>query len=530
MVLASFVIVPVLSGVVIYLLPKEMLKFNVVAVELAMCAIVCFSLFNLAQGEKHRVLLGANDAILGISLTADKNTYLLIALSIILFSLCFIYSLSDAFFTREFAMLFFMLQGLLCGVFLSDDLFNIYVLLEVATVIVALLIMFKREARSIYDGMIYLLSQVVCMVFYLFGVGYMYKIFGVLSIEQISLMISEVPSDELVMPFAFMMTGICLKSAFFPLFSWLPRAHGTPSAPSAVSAILSGLYVKNGIYLFFVMFNLFSPVLNMENYFIIIASITAICGFVMAIVQTDFKLILAFHTISQIGLIALAFSVGTENARIGAFYHLINHAFFKSLLFLAAGVIIKNYATRDIRKMQGVLKTMPLAAISVIVGVLGITGAPFFNGSVSKYFMQSGAQGTAVEFIMHVINAGTILSFTKILHILPGKKQTALSEGKISALKKFTLIILSAFCLLGGVFGQNVISFIADKQFEIDMVSYAQKALVFFVMSACCYAFYKFVIAKNNGIYKFQKYSLNFQQIVMAMLVFFIATAIFASF
>ncbi len=530
MILASFVIVPILSGVIIYLLPKVMLKFNVIIVEMIMFTTVCFSLFNLGQGEKIRVLLGAEDIILGISLTADKTTFILIALSIILFGLCFVYSINDTFFSREFAMLFLILQGLLCGVFLSDDLFNIYVLLEVATVVVAILIMFKREARSIYDGMIYLLSQVVCMVFYLFGVGYMYKVFGVLSIEQISLVISEVPKQELIMPFAFMMTGICLKSAFFPLFSWLPRAHGTPSAPSIVSAILSGLYVKNGIYLFFVMFNLFSPVLDIADYFAVIASITAICGFVMAIVQTDFKLVLAFHTISQIGLIALGFCMDSEMAKTGAFYHLINHAFFKSLLFLSAGIIIKSYQTRDIRKMHGVLKTLPFAGFGVIIGVLGITGAPLFNGSVSKYFMQSGAQGLPAEYIMHIINAGTILSFIKILHILPGEKQEAISAQKINIPKKITLLLLSAACLFGGVFGQEIASFIADKPFEIGIASYAQKTAVYFVMMLAGYLIYKFIIAKKPYIYKFQKYSLNFQQIVMAMLAFFITTIVFVGF
>ncbi len=529
MVLLSFIIVPILSGVIIFLLPKKVLNICVFAVEVIMFTSLYFAFSNVLQNGKISVLLGSDEFILGISLTAGLHNIILIALSLILFFSCLIYSMKDGFWGKEFAMLFLILQGLLCGVFLADDLFNIYVLLEVATVVVAILIMFKRDSRSIYDGMIYLLSQVMCMVFYLFGTGYMYKIFGVLSIEQISLMIGEVDANELILPFAFMMTGICLKSAFFPLFSWLPRAHGTPSAPSAVSAILSGLYVKNGIYLFFVVFNLFAPVLNTEIFFITIASITAVCGFVMAIIQTDIKLILAFHTISQIGLIAFGFSINNEYAQLGAFYHLINHAFFKSLLFLAAGMVIKQYKTRDIRKIHGVFKTMPVVGIGIVFGVLGITGAPLFNGSISKYMLQSGVNNILFEYILHIINAGTILSFIKLSHILFGKKQNMPTQNKPDYLKNTVLITLSAICLLGGVFGAQILGFINGNFITINPYSYLEKAIIYFAMVIICYFIYKYIIVKNPKIYKLQKHSLNFQQIVMCMLAFFIVTIVFTS-
>ncbi len=530
MILLSFIIIPVLCGIIIYLLPKKMLIFNVLFVEALMFAALFYSFMLLEQNGIISVLLGSDISFLGISLIAGKHNLILIALSLVLFTVCFFYSFKDDFFNNEFAMLFLVLQGLLCGVFLSDDLFNLYVLLEVATVVVAILIMFKRDSRSIYDGMIYLLSQVMCMLFFLFGVGYMYRIFGVLSIEHIQKAMPYVNSNELIMPFAFMMTGICLKCAFFPLFSWLPRAHGTPSAPSAVSAILSGLYVKNGIYLFSITITLFAPALDISQYFIILACVTAICGFAMAIVQTDIKLILAFSTISQIGLIALGFAINTEQSQLGAFYHLVNHAFFKSLLFLCAGMVIKQYKTRDIRKMHGVLKNMPIVGIGIISGILGITGAPFFNGSISKYMIQSGAVGSFAEYILYIINAGSILVFLKLAHILFGKKPENIIIETSDRFKNTAILFLSLICLLGGVFGANAMSYISGYSVIINPVSYAEKAIIYFITLAICFAVYKFIIIKKPQIYLLQKHSLNFQQIVMAMLAFFIVTTVVISF
>ncbi len=521
MLLVNFVLLPIAAGVVAYIMPKMQARIFAVICEVALTVLAVLLYENVAQNGTVRNILGAQNSVLGIMLIADMQKVMLIGLCIFLFFVSFIYTMREDYFDKKFTMLFLILQGLLSGVFLSDDLFNIYVLLEVATVVVAILIMFKRDICSIYDGMIYLMSQVICMVFYLFGIGYMYKIFGVLSIEQISQMVPHVDGDQLAVPFAFIMTAVCLKSAFFPLSSWLPRAHGTPSAPSAVSAILSGLYVKNGIYLFIVFFNLFAPAINSTAFFTVISTLTAVCGFVLAIIQTDIKLILAYHTVSQIGLIALGFCVPGEAGYMGAMYHLVCHGVFKSLLFLCAGMIIKQYKTRDIRNIKGVMKTMPFVGIATLIGVLGITGAPLFNGSVSKYFIQYGAKGTFIELLIYVINFGTVLSFVKYSHILVGGKNIAIKQD---VFKKIAIFVLSAACILGGVFGVGFINTFLGGNVYIDMGLYAEKIVVYIIFVVCAALVYEFIIKKNKQIFKLNKIVFNFQQIIMAMLVFFVAT------
>jgi multicomponent Na+:H+ antiporter subunit D len=121
----------------------------------------------------------------------------------------------------------------------------------------------------------------------------------------------------LYLPYALILTAVCLKAALMPLFSWLPKAHGTPSAPSVVSAVLSGLYVKNGIYLFIRCQSAFQPI-DVSTFFLVAGAVTAIAGAVFAIAQSDIKLILSYHTVSQIGLIMVALNMGSETAAVGA--------------------------------------------------------------------------------------------------------------------------------------------------------------------------------------------------------------------
>ncbi len=526
MILTFFIIIPILAGVAIYVLPKVSFGLFLCFFEIPLLLLAIFTFVNVTiYGEMHNIL-GAESSVLGIELIADRYSSFLVILSITLFFLSTFYTLRDSFLDKKFIMLFLILQGLLCGIFLTDDLFNIYVLLEVATVIVAILIMFKKDSYSIYDGMIYLFSQIVCMIFYLFGVGYLYKIFGVLSISEIEKVIHLVDPSELVLPFSFIMTGICLKSAFFPLFSWLPSAHGTPSAPSAVSAILSGLYVKNGIYLFFVFTSLFGNSIDLSWFFLIVGGLTAVLGFIFAIGQSDIKLILAFHTISQIGLIAVGLSFESEISNIGALYHIVNHAIFKSLLFLGAGAIIKEYGTRNIKQIRGVLKRIPYAGFTTLIGILAITGAPLLNGSISKYFIQYGVKGTTYEHLVTLINIGTAISFVKYSQILWGD---AKRTENTRIYKRITLVALAVLCVLGGIFGNQLVNLVFDVDLTINIVSYLEKTLIYAVTMFGAYLFYKFYLSKSRLVYKLSDFSMNFLQIVLCMVLFYITITLSTS-
>ena len=528
MLLVWFVLAPIFTGVICYKLNRHISKYLIVFIQLLLAALVVYSFTQIVDNGFISEVLGANNSILGIELVADRFSIIMVGLAVFLFTGAFFYTFSDDFFDEKFAMLFMIFQGLICGIFLSDDIFNIFVLIEAATVIVAILIMFKKDRRTIYDAIVYLLSQTVGMAFYLFGVGYLYKIFGVLSIGAIRESIHLVEASQLVLPFVFILTAISLKCAFFPLFSWLPRYHAPYSSPFAVSAILSGLYVKSGIYLFIRFSSLFSPVIQMPDFFIVISIMTAICGFLLALVQNDIKLILAYSTVSQMGLIALGLNVSNEISWLGSMFHILNHAIFKSLLFLTSGIIVDVYGTRDIRELRGVIKRMPVVGITTLLGILAITGAPFFNGSISKYFIQYGVKGTFLEYIIMLINMGTTIVFIKYATILWGKSKEKKQE--VGANKSFVVALLAALCLAMGIFSTRIISLLFGIDVSIDFFLYLEKIGIYFLTVALAFLFYQYVISRNDKIHVFAKTSLTFPQIISLMIVFFVvlllATAI----
>ncbi len=394
-----------------------------ITVQSALLAIAIYLLVQVRLYGPISSALGDYDRWLSINLVGgDEISLLFVVLTCFLFLAMLVFNYHKHYMNPLFLFLFLVLEGLINAIFLSYDLFDLYALVEVSTITVSILIMFKRDSQSIYDGMVYLLTNLVSMTFFVLGIGYVYKLFGSLDLLVIKdSMDSVVDTRQLILPYSLLITAIGLKSAVMPLFSWLPRAHGTPAAPSIVSAILSGLYVKGGVYLFIRFQDTFSSQLDTSNIFLILGFLTAVIGFIFALSQTDIKLILAYHTVSQIGLIIFGLSLNSDYSYYGSIYHILNHAVFKSTLFLTAGMIIEEYDTRDIREIHGVFKRMPYVALVMVVAILGITGAPFFNGSISKYLIQKGTNYyDYLEYGLVIINLGTIISFIKYSQMLFG--------------------------------------------------------------------------------------------------------------
>ncbi|MBN2559069.1 MAG: proton-conducting membrane transporter [Clostridia bacterium] len=499
MILYSFIIIPLAAGILIYLVPKrQMIRFAFL-LQLGLLGLSAYNFIMIRLEGPREMVLGGFEIIAGISLRCDTLSGALLILTAFIFTMCYIFGLMDRLMSNLFIFLFLVLQALVTTIFLSRDLFNIYVVTEVSTIIVAVLIMFKKDSRSIYDGMLYLITNIAAMTFFLFGTAFIYKSFGTLDIDMIEAKMHAVANPKaLILPFSLIMTGVCLKCAFVPLFSWLPKAHATPSAPSIVSVILSGLYVKCGIYMFIRMREMFMPAIAIDEVFLYIGIATGIAGFVMAMAQKDIKLILAYHTISQMGLILMGISYGNQFSYYGGVLHLFNHAIFKSLLFFFAGIIISKYKTRDITKIRGVFKRMPYVSVMAFAAMLGITGAPLFNGSVSKYFIESGLEGSIVEYEFILISAGTIISFIKFSQIFPGNG----SEGKIRVdrWKKAAVTIMGFMCIAMGLGGTIIIGAVFNYEVSINAAGYARNAAIFLISLAGGYFLYTKYLKKTRFI------------------------------
>jgi multicomponent Na+:H+ antiporter subunit D len=518
-----YILIPIVLSVIIYLSVNKYVKLFVIAMQGMIFFTAVIQFLHVKNIGTVVETIGGWEPVVGITLRADLLSSVLVMLTTLLFLCLLVYNYPKEYVNNLFLFLFIILQALLTGIFLSNDLFNIFVLIEVSTIVVSIMIMFKKDSRSIYDGILYLLVNIVAMAFFLFGTGFLYKSFGVLDISAISerMMLLDNHS-RLILPYALLITAVSLKAALMPLFSWLPKAHATPGAPTIVSAVLSGLYVKAGIYLFIRINGMFSPYIDTSTFFMIMGFLTGAAGFILAFSQTNIKLLLAYSTISQIGLIMVGLNLDHSTAFWGSVYHIVNHSFFKSTLFLTAGVIIEEYNTKDLRKMRGVFQRMPYVSIACFLAMLGVTGAPLFNGSISKYLIYTGTSGRLFEYALLLINLGTIAYFMKFLRIFSGERNK--TKAKVHPCRTAVVLLLGSMCFVGGIFGKRILEFLFNLQIEIDWTSYVQKALLYLVMLGVGWLVYRIFVLKPRLLNKVRELDLCFNDICLSIAIFFFVT------
>lgn len=275
------------------------------------------------------------------------------------------------------------------------------------------------------------------------------------------------PSMLYFLTFA-LLIGFGVKAAMIPLHSWLPDAH--PEAPSNVSVLLSGVMIKMPIYMLFRFFISFFP--RNAGIGILIAFfgvITLFFGTMYALLQTDSKRLLAYHSVGQIGYIILALGAGIylissgyellgEVALMASLYHTINHAAFKGLLFLTAGSVIYTTDSRDLNYLGGLARYMPLTAISALIGALSIAGMPPFNGFVSKWMIYMSTLptptlislfGVFALFISAVTTASFIKYFTAIFARPPAEE---IEAKEVPPSMWIAQMILAGICTVFGIY------------------------------------------------------------------------------
>lgn len=393
-----------------------------------------------------------------------------------------IYTTNEDYAESPFYFLFLVLEAMMAGLFLSGDLFNIFVFLEVSTVVVSILIMYNKDKQAIYDGMIYFFVNVIGTSFLLFGVGSLYRTFGLLDLRALTEAMTQLDSPRtIIVPMGLMLVTVSLKTAVTPLFSWLPKAHGTPSASPVVSAVLSGLYIKSGVYLFIRFTGMFAPVINVNEFFFWIGFFTALIGFVMALGQSDIKLILAYHTVSQVGLIMMGINMGSEIAFWGSVYHIFSHAIFKSTLFLTAGLIYDEYGTRNVYKIRGLFKRMPW-----------------------------------ITTLLNLINLGTIMSFVKYATIFFGEN----IKGHRVKSDNYAIgasLLMGATALFTGIFGERLTKYFFNYEVQVNMSEYIDKGIVYVLMIAFGILIYHRVIKHGGIIARIGHIELTFNGIITSM-------------
>ncbi len=379
---------------------------------------------------------------------------------------------------RYFALFLLMLAGM-NGVVLSHDLFGLYVFLEVAACSSYVLVAFGLKHEELEAAFKYLILAAAASALILLAIALIYARTGNLDMKLASdgINFSIYQGDKAVsFMIVLLIVGFGLKMAMVPFHAWLPDAH--PSAPAPISAMLSGVLIKaSGVYaLMRILYNVFGLHTLPKVGFALMGMgiLTIVVAGILALVQTDFKRLLAYSSIGQIGYILLGFGIGTPLALLGALFHLMNHATFKSLLFLNSGAVQQQIHTRDLNKMGGLAKRMPITALTSLVGSLSISGVPPFNGFVSKLIIIVAAIEAGHIFGNHLyywyaviaiaFSVVTLAYFLKIQRKAFFGKLSEAVAGAREAKFAMTLpmIILALLCLALSIFfpwlSQNLLS------------------------------------------------------------------------
>jgi multicomponent Na+:H+ antiporter subunit D len=395
----------------------------------------------------------------GINLVLDGvSVFMLVTINLISF-LVTLYSIQymDKFTAKaRFYSLFILMVAGMNGVALTGDLFNLYVFLEIASIASYALVAFGCQHEELEASFRYLVLGSVGSTLVLFGIAITYAVTGSLNMAQVSSIIGAELKPIHLFAVALFISGFGLKAALVPFHAWLPDAH--PSAPAPISAMLSGVLIKTvGIYAMArVLLNVIGLTPLTSYILMVLGTVSMVIGVLLAMGQDDIKRFLAYSSISQVGYVVLGIGLGTRLGIAAALFHLINHAVFKSLLFLNAGAVEYSTGTRDLDRMGGLREKMPVTGATSLIGSMSIGGIPPFSGFWSKLFIIVAAV-KAERYGFAAWAAGvsvlTLAAFMRLQRrAFFGEAKEAYATAKeVPPFMQASMVGLAALCILMGL-------------------------------------------------------------------------------
>ncbi len=459
--------------VVIFGTKHRKLSQGIALVTMLFTDVLIFSLFKpvILQGEVISYWMGrwnpVKDYAIGIGYEVDQLSLFFAMLISFVLTMSMIYSLRyldrddtlDRYYTLNL-----MLGGALLGIVMTGDIFNMFIMIEIMTFTAAALTAFRnKKAISVEAGFKYLVLGSVGSGFILSGVAVLYGVAHTLNMAQLSTVLSQDRNPSTLFAFALMFSGYALKSFLMPFHTPVPDAYS--AAPASIGMLHSGSLNKCGIYALIRLTYILFRVMGLpavQTMMVLIGSVTMFVAVTMALAQHDFKRLLAFHSISQMGYVVTALGLGTAIGLTGGLFHAINHSMFKGLLFLCAGAVYYAAGTTDLDRLGGLSKKMPWTTCCFIVGAFSISGIPPFNGFASKWMIYQATYQKAVTtgnigyalvtVIAVVVSVMTLASFIKVTQaVFFGQERPQLSAVReVPALMRVPMVIMSLICVLFG--------------------------------------------------------------------------------
>jgi multicomponent Na+:H+ antiporter subunit D len=313
-----------------------------------------------------------------------------------------------------YAALLLLTLGL-CGITATGDAFNIFVFLEISSLATYTLIAMGRDRRALTASFSYLVMGTIGATFYLIGIGFLYVMTGTLNLADLAERLPAINESSTVRTaFAFIVTGICLKLALFPLHLWLPNAY--TYSPSAVTALLGATATKVAVYVLvrfvFTVFGVdFSFGMEpLAEVLVPLAVLGLLSASTVSITQPNIKRMLAYSSVAQIGYIVLGLAMGTAMGLTASLLHVFNHGLMKGALFMVLGAVAYRMGGTELSDMKGLAKTMPLTFWAFVFGGLSLIGVPLTVGFVSKWHLILAAIELGWWPIVVVVLAGSMLA------------------------------------------------------------------------------------------------------------------------
>lgn len=464
-----FVVIP-LAGAFFCLLEKFLPRFHVAKIASIAVIVACSTLlvifFPIVQSSEQIVYtVGGWDQTVGIQQWFDSFGWVSLALVFFIAFLTLLFAIAEGLYDYTFYFVFLVMLAGTSGVLLAADVFNLFVCLEILGIASYILIAYLAKGHAVMASFQYLMLSSLGMAFFLLGVFLLYQHTGTLAILEMAPIIAPAASanPSVLVAVAALIIGLGVRTAFFRFHTWLPDAHAY--APHPVSAMLSGIHLKISfltIWRLVLVFDMHS----WQMLFLWLGAATALIGVFWALMQTDCKKLLAWHSVSQMGYILAGFGTGHTLGLTASFAHVINHAAFKSLLFLSVGSVVSMTGERNLKRLGNLAGKLPLLLFVFAIGAFSIAGIPPFNGFVSKKLLLSSAKNSPIVYTMlWLAGVGTVASFTKLSAIFRKHPSSQIVPKQVThTLSRWIyvpLLILALFCLVTGIFGSAFTEWLA---------------------------------------------------------------------
>jgi len=383
-----------------------------------------------------------------------------------------------------FTTLFLLFTSGLMGMSLTNDLFNFFVFLEIASISGTALVSynsFKKHAP--YAAYKYIFISTIATTFFLIGVGICYSQYGSFNIQYINSVLSHSYLDKTAL--LLLILAMAMKAGSVPMHIWVPDTYSEAPAPVSAMLKITGIVALCAMFRF--TFLLFGPAGNNNggiNYetlgwiIIILGVLSMFIGVTLALIQHDVRRLMAFHAVSQTGYMMLGVGVGVavfakgdggqafkafgRMAMIGGVFHIMNHSFYKSLLFFTSGIMERRFGTRNLNSMIGLGHKDKLTTIAFMIGALAIAGIPPLNGFDSKLLIYESVYNFSpvLTIIALFVSVLTLASFMKVFYssfMGPRRDDLIVESAPLTKVTKTGMIILAIVIIAGGLFPGVVI-------------------------------------------------------------------------